>query len=295
MKILTCMYGGEHGYSALKIASQIAKSTASDLTVIYVVEKLPERYRTSFHYTVVEGGKTLADLLHGLPDMKDKIFEKVDEITGEYGLKVEKKMIAGKTADIIINECEKGYDLVVVGSAGLKGLERFLFGSVSYEVAEYANVPVLVVKRDTELKRILVCTDGSEPAEEAEFFAGLLAKALDAEVTLLSVAPEYVEPRLAEECDLMGKRMLKEVFNLDAKAVCIAGKGVKSVREAIIKESPNYDLVTVGSRGLSKLQRVKMGHVSLAVKENAETNVLIVRNCNSYREWKKRQRALGSG
>jgi nucleotide-binding universal stress UspA family protein len=283
------MYGGEHGYTALNIASKIAKATDSDLTVIYVVEKLPERYRTRFHYTVVEGDKTLADLLHGLPFMKSKIYSKVNEITRGYGLEAEKKMIAGKTADVILEESEKGYDLVVVGSAGLKGIERFLYGSVSYEVAEYANVPVLVVKKDVDIRRMLVCTDGSESAEEAEFFAGQLAKALGAEITLLSVAPEYVEPEVAEQCDLMGKRMLMEVFGIDAGALCIAGAGVKSVREAILKEAPGYDLVVVGSRGLSKLQRVKMGHVSLAVKEKADTNVLIVRNCASYREWKEKQ------
>lgn len=291
MKILTCMYGGEHGYTALKIASQIARATGGALTVIYVVEKLPERFRTSFHYTIVEGGKTLADLLHGLPFLKEKIYKRVDEITEEYGLKAEKKMVAGKTSDVILEESEKGYDLVVVGSAGMSGIERFLYGSVSYEVAEYANVPVLVVKKDVSLDRILVCTDGSESAEEAEFLAGSLAKALGAEVTLLSVAPEYIEPEEAERCDLVGKRMLKDVFGIEAEPLCIAGKGVKSVREAILKEAPGYDLIVVGSRGLSKLQRVKMGHVSLAVKEKAETNVLIVRNCSLYREWKEKQEA----
>lgn len=71
--------------------------------------------------------------------------------------------------------------------------------------------------------------------------------------------------------------VVKEKVGIDVSKICRAGKGVKSVREEILKEAPNYDLVVCGSRGLSRMERVRMGHVSLAIKENANTNVLIVR------------------
>jgi len=72
-------------------------------------------------------------------------------------------------------------------------------------------------------------------------------------------------------------------FGLKANTVVKVG----SASEEIIKESKEYDLVVLGSRGLSKIKRVLMGHVSLHVLENADTNVLIVRNCALYRDWKK--------
>ncbi len=49
-------------------------------------------------------------------------------------------------AETIINVANNlNVDLIVVGSRGLKGLTRFLLGSVSEKVVRYANRPVLVV------------------------------------------------------------------------------------------------------------------------------------------------------
>jgi nucleotide-binding universal stress UspA family protein len=71
--------------------------------------------------------------------------------------------------------------------------------------------------------------------------------------------------------------MIKDKSGVEVTSLCKAGEGVKSVREEILNEAPNHDLVVCGSRGVSAMERVRMGHVSLAVKENADTNVLIVR------------------
>lgn len=193
MKILSCIYGGRHGYTALKISSQIAKATRSDLTVLYAVEEMPSRFTSRFEHTIVGPGQTLADLIRELPHLKDEIFNRVDEITGEYGIKAKKKMATGKkVADVILEEADERYDLAVLGSAGFSGVERMLFGSASYQVAEFANVPVLVVKRKAdEIKKILICTDGSRSARQACLLGSTIGKALGAEVTILSVAPEF--------------------------------------------------------------------------------------------------------
>jgi nucleotide-binding universal stress UspA family protein len=276
------MYGGEYGYNALRIASKIAKATDSKLSVMYVAEKRN----------------------NDQANLKDAIFEKVDEIFNELGVEAKKKFIVRKhVADAIIEESNKKYDLVILGSAKFKGIERMLFGSISYRVAEYADVPVLVIKRKTdELKKILVCTDGSDTAKEACIMGVLLGRKLGAKVTMLAVAPEFYDEKLAEEnsekfTEIVKKRVSDdiEIFLKDGASVpiyetkpleksinveilCKAGKGIKSVREEIIKEAPMYDLVICGSRGLSRMERMRMGHVSLAVNENADSNVLIVRN-----------------
>ncbi len=279
MKILACMYGGEHGYNALRIASHIAKETDSELTVMYAVEKIPDRYVSRFEHTSAGPGKTVADLYRSTPQLKGTIFEKVDEILQESGVAAKKKFVTRKkVADAILEETDEKYDLVVLGSAGFSGVERMLFGSVSYQVSEFSNIPVLVVKRETdEIKNILICTDGSESAKSGCLMGSMLGKALGANVTMLSVAPEFFDEKLARECELECANVVKRKVGIDVKTLCRAGKGVKSVRDEILKEAPNYDLVVCGSRGLSRMERVRVGHVSLAVKENADTNVLIVR------------------
>jgi nucleotide-binding universal stress UspA family protein len=274
------MYGGEYGYNALRIASKIAKATDSELTLMYVVEKIPDRFATRLGETAAGPGKTIADLYQNIPDLKDTIFKNADEILEKNGVAAEKKFVTGhKIADAILEESDAGYDLVVLGSGGFTGVERMLFGSVSYQVAEHADVPVLVVKQSNDqLKNVLVCTDGSESSKSACFMGAMIGKAVGAKVALLTVAPEFLDEEHAKECDIECSTAIKEKVGIDVdERICRAGKGVKSVREEINKLSPKYDLVVVGSRGLSRLERVRMGHVSLSVNENADSNVLIVR------------------
>lgn len=102
-----------------------------------------------------------------------------------------------KIADAIIEESDRGYDLLILSSAGLSGVERTLFGSVSYEVAGYANIPVLIVKRPKEeIKRILTCTDSPKSAKAGCFMGSLIGKAVDAEANMLSAAPEFFDRRM---------------------------------------------------------------------------------------------------
>lgn len=283
MKILCCMYGGEYGYNALRIASQIAKGTNSRLTVMYVAGRVGKHFAGS--------------------ELKDQIFEKINDILKEKGVTAEKKFVTKKNiADVILEESDKGYNLVILGSARFSGLRRVLFRSVSHQVAEFADIPVLVVKRKTaEIKKILICTDGSKSAKSGCVIGTMIGKALGANVTMFSVAPEFSDEELAmnhneEFANIVKKKVSADVEmirragkyipvytpkplerSVDVEMICRAGKGVKSVREEILKEAPKYDLVVCGSRGLSRMERVRIGHVSLAVKENADTNVLIVR------------------
>jgi nucleotide-binding universal stress UspA family protein len=54
-------------------------------------------------------------------------------------------VVEGDPAEVIARESDP-YDLVIVGSHGRKGLERFLLGSVSHHVTHRVSCPVLVVR-----------------------------------------------------------------------------------------------------------------------------------------------------
>jgi hypothetical protein len=105
----------------------------------------------------------------------------------------------------------------------------------------------------------------------------MIARAIGAEVSLLTVAQEFLDVGHAKECDIECSNLINKKIGIDVERICHTGKGVKSVREEINKLAPKFDLIVVGSRGLSRMERVRMGHVSLSVKENADSNVLIVR------------------
>ena len=63
------------------------------------------------------------------------------------GVEVETHAQEGDPADVIIKVAEElGADLIVVGSRGLTGLQRFMLGSVSSKLSHHAPTSLMVVR-----------------------------------------------------------------------------------------------------------------------------------------------------
>jgi nucleotide-binding universal stress UspA family protein len=63
------------------------------------------------------------------------------------GLEIITKIISGSAREAILDEAEKwGADLIVLGSHGYNGWQRFLLGSVSHAVATHAHCSVEIVR-----------------------------------------------------------------------------------------------------------------------------------------------------
>jgi nucleotide-binding universal stress UspA family protein len=115
---------------------------------------------------------------------------------------------------------EDNIDLVVLGTQGRTGLQKFLLGSVAEEIFRCAQVPVLTVgphatakTAGERLRHILYPTDFGEHAAAALPFALSLAEENDARLTLLHVVPAQVERGEQEErARLSYLRRLKEVL-----------------------------------------------------------------------------------
>lgn len=62
-------------------------------------------------------------------------------------VRIESELLAGIPKHAVVDEAERwGADLVVVGSHGYSGFERFLLGSVSQSIAHHARCSVLIVR-----------------------------------------------------------------------------------------------------------------------------------------------------
>jgi nucleotide-binding universal stress UspA family protein len=63
------------------------------------------------------------------------------------GLEAESIILKGDPAEKILDFAdERDVDMIVVGSLGKSGIERFAIGSVSEKVVRHAKVPVLIVR-----------------------------------------------------------------------------------------------------------------------------------------------------
>ena len=91
-------------------------------------------------------------------------------------------------------------DLIVMGTHGHKGVDRATLGSVAEKVLRKARCPVLVSRKpgrgvvaadgapdSIQLRRVIFCTDFSDPARRALQYALSVAMEYDAEITLLHV------------------------------------------------------------------------------------------------------------
>ena len=137
------------------------------------------------------------------------------------------------------------------------------------------------------LKTILVANDGSKSAERAFQFAVELAKAFQAKVTVVSVAqpsepPTSVEtPALLEaatehfEKDFVVFREAAKTAGVPLETAVVVGYPADQiVHQAAEREA---DMIVMGHRGRSRIQRWLLGSVSKRVLSYATCTVTIVR------------------
>ncbi len=83
----------------------------------------------------------------GLKDVGSKLVEESVEKLIQSGFSAEPLRPIGKPAERIMEAASKQQaDLIVMGAKGLGAIDRFLLGSVSTRVVQYANCAVLVVR-----------------------------------------------------------------------------------------------------------------------------------------------------
>ena len=75
----------------------------------------------------------------------------MDTFLKEYfkGIETEGRVVTGYAAEEIVNVAEDVHaDLIVLGTHGRLGLDKFLFGSVAEKVIKTSPVPVLSMRPD---------------------------------------------------------------------------------------------------------------------------------------------------
>ncbi|MCM3575501.1 universal stress protein [Mesobacillus subterraneus] len=136
-KILLAADGSEHSKRAADHAIMIANCQGdSKIEIVYVVD----------------GDSSKSDVLSNWnsSDINDKRKERLKDIEQKAknsGVNFEIKILHGEPGPAMVDYTNKNkFDLVVIGSRGLNGLQELMLGSVSHKVAKRANCPVMIVK-----------------------------------------------------------------------------------------------------------------------------------------------------
>ncbi len=143
-KIMIATDGSKQVEKAIEAGIELAKLTGAKLYAVYVIA--PASYSPrDFGWE-----KSLRELLEA---EGKKAISYVEETGKASGIKVEPVTLQGHPADKILEFAEqKGMDLIVMGTLGRTGIDRFMLGSIAENVIRHSKIPVMVIKGETAKK-----------------------------------------------------------------------------------------------------------------------------------------------
>ncbi|HEY6585590.1 MAG TPA: universal stress protein [Candidatus Methanoperedens sp.] len=137
-KILIATDGSEYTKNAVDYGIDLAKNTGAKLLTIYVVDTAA--------FASIPMDAAWESMYELLKQEGDAAIKYVTDKAKAEGLEVEGNLIEGHPADEIIKYSEKNsVSLIIMGTLGKSGLDRFLLGSVAEKVVRNSKIPVLVV------------------------------------------------------------------------------------------------------------------------------------------------------
>ncbi len=132
-KILVGIDGSESSLKAAQYAADLASMYGAKVTLMFVEPRSIDTKSTRLTFVPNE-----------VIDVDEK-YDNAEKIMDEKKVAYDTAAEMGDAAEHILKRSVHDYDLVVVGKRGIGGLEEFVMGSVSSEVAHKTKVPVLII------------------------------------------------------------------------------------------------------------------------------------------------------
>ena len=186
------------------------------------------------------------------------------------------------------------YDLIVVGSRGRKGFKRLLAGSRACTILGGVATSVLIVKGPDpgQIEDILACSEAGPASRETVRFAGRLARALGASVTLLHVMSQVAldegarEEDLRAEAEELMERDAREGLHLEEMLTILENEGIEAqalvrhglVVDEIVAEAQDgqFDMLVIGAHTTQDLTGLLASDLSEQIMLAANRPILIV-------------------
>jgi nucleotide-binding universal stress UspA family protein len=292
--ILVPLDGSEYAEQAVSVAGSIARRSGGALRLASVEEPLPA-----------------LELASGSPDVAREVeLEECDQLThyldsiacaarDVQGGTVGTAVLHGPVATALSDYVEtNAMDLVVMTTRGLRGLSRWLIGSVAHQLLRRTHVPVLLLHphelpQPAEFRRILIALDGE--IEDAVLGPAIALGSLYPAVryTLTRVVeparpaltpfdpyPEPFEPEGIERSVIESRNYLEKVCvqlraqGLEATYKVLVGWGIAS-QVLQLAEALGADCIAVGTHSRRGAERLILGSEADTIVRGAAVPVLI--------------------
>jgi nucleotide-binding universal stress UspA family protein len=301
MKILLATDGSDHADTALDFLLRFPFPDDTSIVLLTVIDK-----RVFVDAESVELTQEQSEALHAVHNtVREEAQAYLDaaaQRVGARGWAATTRLSSGDIAEEILLAAEAAQvDLVAVGSHGHSPIGRFRLGSIATRVLTYSPYSVLIVKppvtghslpdRTGHPWRVLLAYDDSEPARKAlELCASLPLGSQDTVevVTVLTLITGFRQDIYQHLSPVWQQKKIAAKAALDGAVVKLHGRvhgvtsqlreGASSSHEIIeAAEASGSNLVVLGSRGKSILQRLLQGSLTGNVARHAPCAVLVVR------------------
>ena len=228
-------------------------------------------------------------------------FNEQKDFLEKQGYDVEARLVTGSAKNAINRiAMDEDYSVIVVGAESENILKAHLFGTIAYDVINYAEKPVMVIRLAENYRNGQVCIDSvgcdidsnilfpsdfSENADVAfELVKQIVANGAK-KITLAHVQDKaLIIPHLKYKLDEFNeidkdrlekmKIKLQELGSVEVDTVIRFGSPVVEILN-IVKEK-NIKLVVMGSQGRGFARELFLGNVSNNIARKSASSVLLV-------------------
>jgi len=282
MHMLIATDGKPHSENAIRFAGNLFQNVKPTVTVLHVH---PSKK--------AEESKQQAK----------KYLDHAAKILQPFGIHPKLQLEEGSIPYEILRAVERSHvDLLVLGSRRTSSVLKSITGTIldqeTKDIISSSPVSLLVVKNTPgELRRVLLCTDGSPMAEATIDYWGRLKKTHEPHVTILNIVPDILGKRFRYDVVeksvrkqllqaflqsdhpnaqllMRGKRILEKhgIEDIDIKLREREYAASEIIQEA---EKGKYDLIVMGYRGAGGSRMTKPGSQSYEVLCRAPQSVFV--------------------
>jgi nucleotide-binding universal stress UspA family protein len=140
-KILIATDGSEHSENAARAGVELAKLSGGAVTAIYIAD--------TSRMSHLPDDMLLFSIRELLTKEGKEAVSYVEKLAKEAGVVFEKVVREGNPGEMIIDFARDAkMSVIVMGSVGRTGLDKFLLGSVAEKVVRNSKIPVLTVPKE---------------------------------------------------------------------------------------------------------------------------------------------------
>ncbi len=160
-------------------------------------------------------------------------------------------------------------DLLVIGPRGPGLLKALHLGSTAEWLLRHPIAPTVIARSGHPVRSVIACHDGSPHAQRAVRSLTQLPWIRGVDITILVVDDGRTD---TENAAAMARSEFDTV-DIDPKILTLDGKPTAAIFDEITQRTP--DLVTLGTRGLTGIQRLHYGSTAGAIAQAAPCSVLL--------------------